>query len=73
MHNISNLNKFQDSYQVLEKNPKHCFLKKKRSRIHKECLKIFFGPRFLAQTPLVLVHKSYEHDKNQVLYCNVKS
>jgi hypothetical protein len=28
MHNISNWNKFQDSYQVLEKDPRHYFLKK---------------------------------------------
>jgi hypothetical protein len=30
MHNMSNLPKFQDSYQILEKNPKLCPLQNKR-------------------------------------------
>jgi hypothetical protein len=54
MHKMSNLNKFKDSYQVLEKIPGLCHMKIKSSRTHKECLNIFFGPRFLSQTPYVL-------------------
>ncbi len=30
MHEMSNLNKFKHSYQVLEKNPKICFMRKKK-------------------------------------------
>jgi hypothetical protein len=30
MHNMSNMNKFLDSYQVLEKNPGLCLLRKKK-------------------------------------------
>jgi uncharacterized membrane protein len=56
MHKISNLNKFKDCYQVLEKNPRFCFMKKKSSRNHKQRLNIFFGPIFfLSQTPYVLM------------------
>jgi hypothetical protein len=73
MHNISNLNKFQDSYQVLEKNLGLCFEKKKRgSKIHKECLNKFFWPKILTTNTLgINVRKIYECDKNQMPYCNV--
>jgi hypothetical protein len=30
MHSMSILNRFQDSYKVLEKNPRLCFLRKKK-------------------------------------------
>jgi hypothetical protein len=59
MHRMSNLNKFKDSYQILEKNPGLCFMKKKSSKTHKECLNNFFGPRVLPQTPYVLICIKY--------------
>ncbi len=55
MHNMSNLNKLKDSYQVFEKNLGLCYMRKNKSRTHKECLNIFFSPRFLPQTPYVLM------------------
>ncbi len=47
--------KFKGSYQVLEKNLGLCLMKKKSSKIHKQCLNNFFGPRFLLQTHYVLM------------------
>jgi hypothetical protein len=74
MHSMSNLNKFQDSYQVLAKKLGLCFLRKKSSKIHKECLNIFFWPKVLTTNTLgINVGKIYECDKNQVPYCNVKN
>jgi hypothetical protein len=55
MHRMSRLNKFKDSSQVLEKNPRLCLMRKKNSRTHKECQTTFFVPRFLPQTPYVLM------------------
>jgi hypothetical protein len=47
---------------------------KKSSRIHKECLNNFFWPKIFTTNTLYLnVYKIYECDKNQMLYCNVKS
>ncbi len=48
MHRMSNVNKFNDSYQVLEKHLGLCFMRKKSSRTHKECLNYFFWPKSLA-------------------------
>jgi hypothetical protein len=74
MHRMSRLNKFKDSYQVLEKNPGLCFMRKKSSRIHKECLNNFFWPKiFTTNTLCVNVYKMHECDKNQMPNCNVKS
>jgi hypothetical protein len=74
MYNMSNLNKFKDSYQVLEKNLGICLMKKKSSKIHKECLNNFFRPKiFITNTLCINVYKMYEFDKNQMHYCNVKS
>jgi len=74
MHKFSNLNKFKDSYQVFEKNSRLCRMRKKSSKTHKECLNNFFWLKiFTTNTLCVNVYKMYECDKNQVLYCNVKS
>jgi hypothetical protein len=75
MHRMSNLNKFKDSYQVVEKNPRLCFMKeKKSSRIYKQCINNFFWPKIFATNTLCAnVHKMYECDKNQIPYYNVKS
>jgi hypothetical protein len=75
MHRMLNFKKFNDSYQVLEKNPRLCFMKnKKSSRIHKECLNNFFWPNiFIINTLCFNMYKIYECDKNQMPYCNVKS
>ncbi len=71
---MSNLNNFKDSYQVLENNLRLCLLRKKSSRIRKECLNNFFWPKvFTTNTLCVNVYKIYECDKNQMPYCNVKS
>ncbi len=70
---MSNLNKFKDSYQVLKKNPGLCRMRKKSSRIHKECLDNFFRPKiFTTNTLCVNVYKMYECDKNEMPYCNVR-
>jgi len=62
MHNMLYLNKFENSYQILEKN----------SRIHKECLHKFIWCKLLITNTLgIKVHKMYERDKNQVPYYNV--
>jgi len=74
MHIMSNLNKFKDSYQVLEKNPGLCFMRKKSSRILKECLNNIFWPKiFTTNTLCANVYKMYEGNKNQMFYCNVES
>jgi hypothetical protein len=58
MHRLSNLNKFQDCYQVLERNPGLCFLRKKNSKTHKENLNKFFWPKiFTTNTLGTNVHK----------------
>jgi hypothetical protein len=73
MHSMSNLNKFQNSYQVLEKNLGLCLLINKGSRIHKECLKKKIWPKILPINTLGIdVHKMYGCDKNQVPCCNIK-
>ncbi len=74
MHRMSNLNKFKDSYQVLEKNQRLCFMRIKNSRTHKKCLNNFFWPKiFITNILCANVYKMYECDKNQMPYCNVKS
>ncbi len=74
MHRMSNLNKFKDSYQVLEKNLGLCFMRKKSSKTHKECLNNFFLPKmFTTNTLCAKVYKMYECDKNKMPYYNVKS
>ncbi len=73
MHKRSNLNKFKDSYQVIEKIPRLCCMRKKSSMIHKKCLNNFFWPKiFITNTLRVNTYKMYECDKNQMPYCNVK-
>jgi hypothetical protein len=71
MHQMSNLNKFKDSYQVLEKNPILSHEKKKSKIIHKECLNFFWPKNFTTNTLFAIVYKMYECDKNQMPYCNV--
>jgi hypothetical protein len=75
MHRILNLNKFKDSYQVLEKKSKHLsHEEKKGSKTHKECLNNLFWPNiFTTNTLCVNVYKMYECDNSQMPYCNVKS
>jgi hypothetical protein len=74
MQSMLNLNKFQYSYQFLGKNSGFCLLRKKNSKIHKECLTNIFWPKILITNILdTNVHKIYECDKNQVPYYNVKS
>jgi hypothetical protein len=73
MHSMSNLNKFHESYQVLKNNLRFGFLRKKNSRIHKECLNKFFWPKILITNTLgTNVHIMYECDKNQMPYYNIK-
>ncbi len=55
MHRMSNLNKFKDSYQVLEKNPRLCFMRKKVQGLIRDVQTTSFGPRFLPQTLYVLM------------------
>ncbi len=50
-----NLNMFKDSIQVLEKNPQLCFMRKKVQGFIRNVQTIFFGLRFLPQTPYVLM------------------
>jgi hypothetical protein len=58
----------------LAKKSKTLSPKKKSSKIHKECLNKYFGPKILTTNILdINVHKMYGCDKNQVPYCNVKS
>jgi len=75
MHKMSNLNKFKDSYQVLEKQiQKFVSWEKKSWRIHKKCLNNFFCPKmFITNTLCTNVYKMYECDKNQMPYYNVKN
>jgi hypothetical protein len=74
MHRMSNLNKFKYSYQVLEKNPRLCHMRKKSSKIHNEYLNDFFWPKiFTTNTLCVNVYKMYDCENNQMPYCNVKS
>ncbi len=68
---MSNLNKFKDSYEVLEKNLKLCLMRKK-SKNHKKCLNKFFWPKFcITNTLCANVYKMHECDKNQMPYYNV--
>jgi hypothetical protein len=74
MQRMLDLNKFKDSYQVFEKNQELCFMRKKNSKTHKECLNKFFQPKFFTTNTLhVNVYKMYKCDKNQMPYCSVKS
>jgi hypothetical protein len=74
MYSMSNLDKFKNSYQVLENNPRFCLFFKKSSKIHRECLNNFFWPKILSTNTLgINIHKMYECDKNQMPYCNVKN
>jgi hypothetical protein len=43
---MSNLDKFEDSYQVFEKNLGLCLMRKKSSKIHKKCLNNFSAQDF---------------------------
>ncbi len=52
MHNMLNLNKFQNSYQVLEKIQDFVSWEKKSSRTHKDCLNNFFWPKILTTNTL---------------------
>jgi hypothetical protein len=74
MHRMSNLNKFKNSYQVLEKNLGLCFMRKKSSRTQKKCPNNSFSPKIFTTNILcVNVYKIYEYDKNQMPNCNGKS
>jgi hypothetical protein len=74
MHRMSNLNKFKESYQVLEKKSKALSHEKKISNIHKECLNKFFWPKIFTTNILcVNVYTICECDKNQMPYYNVKN
>jgi hypothetical protein len=75
MPSMSNLNKFEDSYQVLEKNPKLCLLRKNKSKdSYNECLNKKIWHNFFTKNTIgTNVHEMYECNKNQVLYYNVKS
>jgi hypothetical protein len=58
MHSMSNFNKLQYSYQVLEKNSRLHFLRKKSSKTHKKCLNKFFWSKFFTTNTLSTnVHK----------------
>jgi len=52
MHRMSNLNKFKDSYQVLEKYIRLCLMRKKGLGTHKECLNNFFWHEFFTTNTL---------------------
>jgi len=70
MHRMSNLNKFKDSYQVLEKNPRFCHMSKKKVQGPIRNVKtIFFGSRFLPQTPFVLKCMNVTRTKCLLLQC----
>ncbi len=60
---MSNLNKFKDFYQVLETNSRFCCTRKEKFGTHKECVNNFLGPRFLSQTPYVLMCIKYMNVK----------
>ncbi len=54
---MSNLNKLNKFYQILEKNPKLCLMRKKHSRTHKELLNNFFWPKiFITNTSCANVY-----------------
>jgi hypothetical protein len=73
MHRMTNLNKFKDSYQVLEKKSMTLSHEKKSSRTYKKCLNNFFWLKiFITNTLCANVYKMYECDKNQMPYCNIK-
>jgi hypothetical protein len=68
MHNMSNLNKLQNSYQVFKKIQNFVSKEKKSSKTHKECLNNFFWPKILTTNTLgTNVHKMYDCNKNQLL------
>jgi hypothetical protein len=68
MHNMSNLNKLQNSYQVFKKIQNFVSKEKKSSTIHKECLNNCFWPKILTTNTLgTNVHKMYDCNKNQLL------
>jgi hypothetical protein len=68
MYNMSNLNKFHHSYQVLEKKFRTLSYKKKSSMTHKECLNKCIWPKiFTTNTLGNIVHKMYECDKTKCL------
>jgi hypothetical protein len=70
---MTNLNKFKDSYQVLEKKSMTLSHEKKSSRTYKKCLNNFFWLKiFITNTLCANVYKMYECDKNQMPYCNIK-
>jgi len=75
MYRISNLNKLKNfNVQVLVRNLGLCLIRKKSSKIYKECLKKFFWPKILTiNTLCVNVCRKYECYKNQMPYYNVKS
>jgi hypothetical protein len=70
---MSNLNKFKNSYQVFEKNPGLCFMKKNIQGFINNVSKKKLAQDFTIITLCANVYKMYECDKNQMLYCNVKS
>ncbi len=73
IHSMSNLNKFQNSYQSLEKIPRLCLLRKISSKSHNECLNKYFWPKILTTNTLgTNVYKMYECDKKKMPYYNVK-
>jgi hypothetical protein len=73
MHSMLDLKKFENSYQILEKKSILCFLRKKSSKTHKECLNKFIWHKiFITNTLGINVHKMYECDKYQMPYYNVK-
>jgi hypothetical protein len=60
VHRMSILNKFQDSYKVLEKNLELCLMEKRSLAIDKKCLNNFFWPKiFTTNTLCVDVYKMY--------------
>ncbi len=42
MHKMSNLNKFKNFYQIFEKNPRFCFMRKKNFKDSQGMSKQFF-------------------------------
>jgi hypothetical protein len=73
MHGMSNLNKFKESYQVLENNLALCLMRKKKLQgFIRNVLNNFFWPKiFTINTLCANVYKIYECDKNQILYFHV--
>jgi hypothetical protein len=73
MHRMLNLNKFKNSYEVFEEHSRLYLMRKKKSKIHKECLNNFFWPKiFITNTLCPNVYKIYEFDKNPMPYHNIK-